>query len=252
MAVMVLYPGGDRWVPLRRLQGQRSVAFGGTGVRAAEQWGLVSLRAVGETGRRSQAKAPCPGRGMAAARLFSSSSPVALRCTPRAVVGADPGRAPAAADPTRVLRRHSVDFGARVDQAPTPRLCAFLLAAGLVDLPAPAGRRGRGGVEVQVGRPRGAGARFSRSLPREELEKPQLRVRGRTPGLPPAGRPPVTSAVRPACSNGRESRRRPGLVSGSPRIAVGRARAPAAEPRVPRRLPARPFGAGVWPRGETT
>ena len=26
------------------------------------------------------------------------------------------------------------------------------------------------------------------------------RVRGRTPGLPPAGRPPVTSAVRPACS----------------------------------------------------
>ena len=35
---------------------------------------------------------------------------------------------------------------------------------------------------------------------------------GGTPGLPPAGRPPVTSAVRPACSNGRESRRRLGLV----------------------------------------
>ena len=72
---------------------------------------------------------------------------------------------------------------------------------------------------------------------------------GGTPGLPPAGRPPVTSAVRPACS---ERPRIPTATrsgSESPRIAVGRARAPAAEPRVRRRLPARPFGAGVWPRG---
>ena len=93
--------------------------------------------------------------------------------TPRAAVAADPGRvrAPAAADPTPVLRRHSVDFGARVDEAPD--------AAALRDP--------RGDLRVDRSRRRGEGAHVDPAHPGHEGAVQRSRRRGRPRAWPAAG-----------------------------------------------------------------
>ena len=81
-------------------------------------------------------------------------------------------RPPAAADPTPVLRRHSVDFGARVDEAPD--------AAALRDP--------RGDLRVDRSRRRGEGAHVDPAHPGHEGAVQRSRRRGRPRAWPAAGR----------------------------------------------------------------
>ena len=89
-------------------------------------------------------------------------------------------RAPAAADPTPVLRRHSVDFGARVDEAPD--------AAALCDP--------RGNLRVDRSRRGGEGAHVDPAHPGHEGAVQRSRRRGRPRAWPAAGRSERTSTRR--------------------------------------------------------